>query len=194
MAEKKEYRSALRSRRMIRTAFQELLKEKPLEKITVTDIVNRADINRSTFYAHYADVRGLLEEIQDEVLQRSLGVISKRDFQQIFVDPMPLMQELVEIGTENSELYRLLSSSDFALKQMETMKELFLEKAMTAAEIPEKVRQSKTYEIQLNFFIGGIIHTYLQWLMGKLDCSTDAISEEICRLITSTAHIYLNID
>ena len=48
-----EYRSAIRSRRMIREAYTVLLKEKDLSKITVTDIVNRADINRATFYAHY---------------------------------------------------------------------------------------------------------------------------------------------
>ena len=48
MAEKKEYRSAIRSRRLIRAALLELLQEKKFEKITVTDIVKRADINRST--------------------------------------------------------------------------------------------------------------------------------------------------
>ena len=63
MAERKEYRSAIRSRRLIHQAFLELLREKPFEKITVTDIVNRADINRSTFYAHYPDVRGLVEAL-----------------------------------------------------------------------------------------------------------------------------------
>lgn len=194
MAEKKEYRSAVRSRRLIRGAFQELLKEKPLEKITVTDIVNRADINRSTFYAHYTDVKGLVEEIQNEVVERSLALISEVDFQHIFLEPAPFVRGLAEIGTKNVELYRLLSNSDFALNQMEKMKELFLAKAMTAPEIPEKVRQSRTYEIQVNFFIGGIMHTYLQWLLGKLDYSTEAITEEICQLITSTAHIYLNMD
>ena len=65
---KKEYRSAIRSRKLIRQAFMELLKEKTFEKITVTDIVNRADINRSTFYAHYPDVMGLLDEIQEEII------------------------------------------------------------------------------------------------------------------------------
>lgn len=49
MAPKKEYRSAVRSRRLIREAFLQLLQEKELRKITVTDIVNRADINRTTF-------------------------------------------------------------------------------------------------------------------------------------------------
>lgn len=53
---KAEYKSAIRSRRMIQRALVELLQEKELDKITVTDIVTRADINRGTFYAHYADL------------------------------------------------------------------------------------------------------------------------------------------
>ena len=67
--EKKEYRSALRSRKMIRQAFFELLKEKSFEKITVTDVVKKADVNRSTFYAHYPDVMGVVEEIQQEIIE-----------------------------------------------------------------------------------------------------------------------------
>ena len=48
-----EYRSAIRSRRMIREAYTVLLKEKDLSKITVTDIVNRADIPRSSVFAFF---------------------------------------------------------------------------------------------------------------------------------------------
>ena len=43
---KAEYRSAIRSKRLINDALADLLQEKPLDKITVTDVVNRADINR----------------------------------------------------------------------------------------------------------------------------------------------------
>ena len=41
---------------VIRQALFDLLKEKPLNKITVTDICKMADINRSTFYSYYEDV------------------------------------------------------------------------------------------------------------------------------------------
>ena len=63
MDSKKEYRNSVRSKNLIRSAFLDLLGEKNLEKITATDIIKRADINRSTFYAHYPDARGLLDEI-----------------------------------------------------------------------------------------------------------------------------------
>ena len=49
MTERKENRNARRSRQMIREAFEALLKEKGFHKITVTDIVARAELNRSTF-------------------------------------------------------------------------------------------------------------------------------------------------
>ena len=53
MGEKAEYRSAVRSRENIRKAYVELIHEKGTIEITVKELVERADVNRSTFYAHY---------------------------------------------------------------------------------------------------------------------------------------------
>ncbi|MBQ1830364.1 MAG: TetR/AcrR family transcriptional regulator [Ruminococcus sp.] len=50
----------------IKTTFMELLNRKPLNKITVREIVSGCDINRNTFYYHYTDIRTLVEEIFDE--------------------------------------------------------------------------------------------------------------------------------
>lgn len=192
MAERKEYRSAVRSRRMIRQAFLELLREKPYEKITVTDIVNRADINRSTFYAHYPDVRGLVESLMEQTVDKSVELVSGLSFQGIFTDPLPLLEGLSVIGTDNLELYRLLGRSDFALKQIEQLKTILLEKAVSAVDIPENIRQSTVFRIQINFFIGGILNTYQQWLQGNLVCSTEEIMEQIAKLITNNADTYRN--
>ena len=93
MVEKKEYRSAVRSRRLIRTALLELLQEKKFEKITVTDIVKRADINRSTFYAHYPDVMGLLEELMEDTVNRSIDLVSGIDMLQFLEEPMPVLEK-----------------------------------------------------------------------------------------------------
>ena len=64
----KEYRSAIRSRNMIKRAFIELLDEKAISDISVVDIVNRADISRNTFYAHYDDVFCVLEELENDFI------------------------------------------------------------------------------------------------------------------------------
>lgn len=56
------------TKRAITEAFVVLLGERPLDKITVKDIVDRCEINRNTFYYYYQDIYALLEElIRDEV-------------------------------------------------------------------------------------------------------------------------------
>ncbi len=86
---KAEYKSAIRSRKMIREAFMQLLKEKDIRKITVTDIITKADLNRTTFYAHYPDVKGITEEIENEVIDKMLEILKKFKFKNFLVIQRP---------------------------------------------------------------------------------------------------------
>lgn len=194
MAEKKEYRSALRSRRFIRQSFMELLKEKRLEKITVTDIVSRADINRSTFYAHYADVRALVEEIQREFVEQSVSLLQETDFLALMREPVPFLKKWIEIANLNRELYTILGKNALAASSIEQFKLLLVEKAMNMPQIPDKIRKQKNYEIRINFFVGGIVNVYQQYLMGNLDATADDIIEDIAAVIISSAPSVLDIN
>ena len=46
----------------------QLLQEKPIDKVSITEICQKADINRSTFYAHYNDQIDLLQSIVQSIL------------------------------------------------------------------------------------------------------------------------------
>ena len=60
---KKEYRNKIRSKQLIRNAVIELLDKKGnLSSITVSDVVEKANINRGTFYNHYNNVMEVIEE------------------------------------------------------------------------------------------------------------------------------------
>ena len=192
MAEKKEYRSAIRSRRLIRAALLELLQEKKFEKITVTDIVKRADINRSTFYAHYPDVMGLLEELMEDTVNRSIDLVSGIDMLQFLEEPMPVLEKLIAIGEENMEIYKLLGNSDFAMRQVEKMKTVLVENAVGAVNIPEHIRNSGTFNIHMHFFVGGILNVYQQWILGRLDSSPDEIMKHLAELILNNKPMYMN--
>ena len=48
-----ENRRVRMTKRLLQDALLELLEEKSLEKITVTQVCSKADVNRSTFYAYY---------------------------------------------------------------------------------------------------------------------------------------------
>lgn len=65
---------------VIRQALFELLNEKPINKITVTDICKLADINRSTFYSYYEDVYALLTQIQNEMFENIVFTLNTEDW------------------------------------------------------------------------------------------------------------------
>lgn len=61
-------RRTLKTKKAIFQAFSELLKEKQLRKITVQEIVDKADISCVTFYKYYLDVYDLYDKVENELL------------------------------------------------------------------------------------------------------------------------------
>ncbi|MDD4439359.1 MAG: TetR-like C-terminal domain-containing protein [Tissierellia bacterium] len=57
------------TKKMIREALIKMLNERPLNKITVTAIVTKCEINRNTFYYYYTDIYAILSEIFQTELQ-----------------------------------------------------------------------------------------------------------------------------
>ena len=63
--DKKMDRRVLKTKRAIYNAFVELLSEKEINHITITDISKKADINRKTFYNYYSNTYEVMEEIEN---------------------------------------------------------------------------------------------------------------------------------
>ncbi|MEG0374421.1 MAG: TetR/AcrR family transcriptional regulator [Raoultibacter sp.] len=61
---------------MLRENFLELLKQKPLAKITVKELCEKTGVNRATFYAHYKDMYGIYEEIEAELTQTIMNSLN----------------------------------------------------------------------------------------------------------------------
>ncbi len=183
MGQKAEYRSAIRSRRMIREAYTQLLKEKDLSKITVTDIVTRADLNRATFYAHYPDMRGVTEEIENEIIAKMLEVLKEFRYTSFFRNPAPLLLKLSRYLEEDVEFYRTLVRANGSEMFMEKLKAAFTDHMINDSDIPEHMRHFKMVSLRVCYFAGGIVNLYKQWFRGDLDCSLNDIAMEVSKLL-----------
>ncbi len=181
--QKAEYRSAKRSRKMIREAFLTLLKKKPETKITVTDIVNLADINRTTFYAHYPDVRGVVEEIENDVIDKMMVILKDFHYFSFFKNPAPLLLQISRFLEMDIDLYRQLIRIDSSDAFLDKLKNIFAEFMENDPDIPQYIREKSSFAIRVSYFTGGIVNAYKQWLTGKLDCSLNDISMEIASMI-----------
>lgn len=183
MEEKKLYRNAIRSRQMIRGAFMQLLEEKPFEKITATDIIQRANINRSTFYAHYPDARGIMDEIVSELTMMFQRMLSEIDFSVFFDDPMPILAKVMDFLQENQGLHQLLLRSSMAMEQLEQLKKVLIQQVLATPNLPVEDRYSLGTVIRVHMLLGGLIDTYRQWLLGEIQCSMEEAAQEIASII-----------
>ncbi|MCJ1748516.1 MULTISPECIES: TetR/AcrR family transcriptional regulator [Mammaliicoccus] len=73
-----EDRRVRKSKRAIKQAFIQLLKENNLDRITIQQISDLADVNRGTFYLNYEDKYALLDEMENEQIEKIKGFVDIR--------------------------------------------------------------------------------------------------------------------
>ena len=175
---------------MIREAFLLLLKEKPFEKITVTDIVKKADINRATFYAHYTRIGDLVTEFEDEILDKLHSVLSEFSFKEFAEQPSKhptrLLLEISKFLDQSLEVYRIFLENTDTTEFIEKLGDIFIDYLKNDTSIPDEIKNSKKFLIRTYYVAGGIASVYENWLKGKLSCSIYDIPLELGEILMET--------
>ena len=98
------------TKRMLRESMMELLKEKSVESISVKELCERAEINRSTFYTHYCDVFELYKEMETEFIASLNEYILQVQKEGPHSDEaeMDAIQLMLEYIQDHADLYRAL--------------------------------------------------------------------------------------
>ena len=97
-----------KTRAAIADAFLELRAAKPLEKISVKELCERADVNKSTFYTHYQDIYDLAEQLESQVAADVLKTIGHTEY--IFTQPDVFTRELYYAYLAQTNLINILFS------------------------------------------------------------------------------------
>ena len=105
---------------VLRQSLLDMMKENPIGKITVTDICKLADINRNTFYTHYASPQDLLAQMQDELFYKIKNSIDR--FINEGTNATVLLREtcslFVELGDLGKALFSEYGDKDFFTRVM----------------------------------------------------------------------------
>ena len=151
-----------RTLRAIRTAFLQLRGQRPLEKITVKELCELAEISKATFYIHYRDLYDLSERLQKEAVAAIYHSISHPDW--AVSSPADFTRELFAAFQSQKPLIDILFSGT---------QESVLPKSIEA-ELQGNVRFNTllTYEVQ-----GG----YYSFFENRERFGDSAVAEEIVR-------------
>lgn len=164
-----ENRRVRMTKRLMKDALLELLEVKPLEKITVTDVCAAADVNRSSFYAHYQDIHALLRELEDEVLEHIPVPEGPIGADSAFPAALELYFDHVQ---QNARLFRAL-----ILRREDARFDRRLVDAVMARNRPLLEGDAGRYAYV--FFVNGVVGLLREWLGEGCPLS----SREMARLV-----------
>ncbi|MDO4295287.1 MAG: TetR/AcrR family transcriptional regulator [bacterium] len=146
-----------KTRRGILNAFLALRSQKPLEKITVRELAAAAQINKSTFYAHYQDIFALSDSIEEELVESIIQNLS--DPSSILTHPATFTRELALACIAQENLIRTIFSGNQAA-HLPLRLELGIKKLVFAA-YPNH-QEDTTFQTFLSFCIYGAYYAFRQ--------------------------------
>ena len=182
---KAEYRSAIRSKRLINEALADLLTEKPLDKITVTDVVARADINRGTFYAHYRDIPDVVDHLIHQTFSaiRDALIAQAQTPGNIGLTALSTIQHILE---QDLAFYQKIFNSSAASIMQEQLVSVLMEFLLENKDRFYPGSQTE-YQVAIRFCAGGLSNLYQDWFSGKLPCTLRELTQIgynlICRIV-----------
>ncbi|GAA6394483.1 hypothetical protein I4100191B2_19650 [Clostridiales bacterium] len=99
-----------KTKRSIINAFLELRSRKPLEKVTVKELCEKAEINKSTFYTHFTDVYDLSDQLEDDVIQQVIAALPHPEY--ALNQPRQFTEELfIAFRSQSVKINSLFSGS-----------------------------------------------------------------------------------
>lgn len=119
----KKYRNYQKTEKAIKDSLIALYKEKKdINKITVKELCEVANISRSTFYLHYSDLISIFESVGDKFVE-SLKVMIVELAKSAKFDFPPYIKKIFKMINESNELIRIGLSSEYPLIYIENIKD-----------------------------------------------------------------------
>lgn len=151
-----------KTRAAIQSALTELILEKGYESVTVSDIIDRADIGRSTFYSHFTDKRDVFD---DTISELSGFLRAHSDGDEIFAFSLPLFEHIVEQRPVISALFGRGGHS-VAMQTTTTALSSVIGDDLRARLAGREIDEAKL-SMLIAFVVGAYSSVIGQWLESK---------------------------
>ena len=173
MKVKDRNQSSIKTKNAIRTAFAEMVKEKgELDKITVTELVKRANINRSTFYLHYSDIYDIAAELEHSLMSdvMSHNPTTKEEMIQF-------IEALLNQIYRSENLYRQILTSDSPMYFLRKLRWEITAKILSIPDVNHN--PSPWFQMKVEIFVDGICEQVVYYFRGRTSYTYEELKEGI---------------
>lgn len=168
------------TKKVIKETFIKLLDQKDINKITVSEICNIADINRATFYRYYLDVYDLLNKIQEEFKNELIEPYEKDPTKANTVSAFS--KDMLQVFLENKELVKILFNTNNNIYFLNEILEIAYElcKNKWLNDIPTLTEDEINYAA--TFIFNGALGIVNFWVKNNFNKDIEEVSNAIEQL------------
>jgi len=180
MRQEKQDRRSQRTRRLVSAAMMELLIEKRYSAITVQDLLDRAGIGRSTFYAHYYDKNDVLESVVEQMLTSFRQRLSQREPGQGIVPSL----EVFRHAWERRATFQAIASGQAIERLLETAQALLsrnIEQALARA-YPVVAADATPLPVVAQYLSGAFLNLFRWWMEAEMPYTPEQMDSMFQRL------------
>lgn len=167
------------TKHLIKEAFVHLMEKNRLNKITVKQICENADINRSTFYAHYSDQYELFEEIQEDIINITPKVS--------LYEKGPILKNLTsffEFINDNKRIYKVIFENSTGMNfRNRVLNKLFNRDDTSIGWIKNDIELKNSMHFKMLMCALGGIAIVEKWIFGEFDASPEELAVYMAKFI-----------
>jgi AcrR family transcriptional regulator len=202
-------RRVQRTRKALRNALLELLKEKEYDLISVEEITQHANLGRATFYLHYKDKEDLLVDEFNEIVNERARTIAEIPFsawlpalenpdQAAENKPAPPLLMAFQHIANHADLYQILLKNEKSDRTLERIRKIiaqsiteFLQKKLEDDPIP--ILSEVPIDLLAAYFSGGLLSCVDWWFEQELSYSPEEMTRMFQRLFFPGARKILGV-
>ena len=170
-------RSTKRTKKLIGEAFYELMEHKSCFKISVRELTEHADINRSTFYLHYVDIPDLIDQLEAQVCDQVVDAVANIKRTKYVVGKHPLHVRLFEVLIDNQRQCQLFLGPNGDINFLRRLTDSMEDAMIEAWSSEYQVDVSEELNKYTAYVVHGIMGLFMKNVDGKQGWSAEEMGQ-----------------
>ena len=182
----------VKTRRIIREALLELMSERELTKISISELCVRAGINRKTFYRHYREVGDVITELENDILSEFAEVFRSHN-SSIFDFGAVIRDISAAVDSRREYFLRLLKHNPDLLSKGK-IKAALCKMAEVSLKSTGLTEDEKTVAAASEFAVSGVLALYASWFDGGCRDDLRLRTEVAVKIVTQGMSAVRTVD
>ena len=174
----------VKTKNAIFEAFKQLVQQKDMADISISELTQKANITRSTFYMYYDTVGDVRADIENEIVARIDKIMSEADLLNSMKDPYPLFSALAREITEQDRDNRYILSSNNSGQLLDKISDRFVtEYVHFITEANDGTDIGKARYIAA-FIVAGMTECFKIWFNHKSSITLEELCKNIAAVVS----------